>query len=185
MWYHIWWKYLLIAHSHSWLLWHHLKSHAHSIICVCRYSCAMGTTALSTVGMNPAWYDLSQSWHSIVRVISPLKGHLPAPPALSLCFCLTDFNIHSLRNYRKRSNKGQPLVLPLCQTVDVDTMLPQLKNFRAQSFWRERTCTIAGSFSRGGLFGCCKPKCGDQGSEPRRPRITPGVPFAISCCNTW
>lgn len=116
MWYHIWWKYLLIAHSHSWLLRHRLKFHAHSIICVCRYSCATGTTALSTVGMNPAWYDLSQSWHSIVRVISPLKGHLPAPPALSLCFCLTDFNIHSLINYRKRSNKGQPLVLPLCQT---------------------------------------------------------------------
>lgn len=186
---------LLIADSNLWLSRHHVKFHIRklkddwgiilSIICVCMYSCVMGAAAVSTV--TTAWCDLSQSWHSVLGVITPLKGHSSAPSALSLCFCFTDFSIHFLISYRKRNKKGQLLALHLCQTLNVDTRLPQLKNFRAKSFWRERACAIAGSLSRSGLFWCFKTKCGHLGSKPGgqgSPQLLPS-PAAVTTHHKW
>lgn len=141
----------------------------------------MGATALSTVGMNSAWCDLSQSWHSILRVINPLNGRLRAPPALPLCFRLIGFSIHLLVIDRKRNNHGR-LVVRRLYLLNADTLLTQLKNFRAKTFWRETACAGAGSLSRSGLFWCYKPKYRHLSSNPggqESPRQLPS-PAAIT-----
>lgn len=138
-------------------------------------SCVMGATALSTVGMNSAWCDLSQSWHSILRVVNPLNGHLRAPPALPLCFRLIDFSIHLLIIDRKRNNNGW-LLVPRLYLLNADTLLTQLKIFRAKIFWRETACAVAGSLSRSGLFWCYKPKYRHLSSNPGGQESPPQLP---------
>lgn len=167
---------LLTAEPHSRLLRHH---HGHSIICVCRHPGLTGATALSPVGMDPAWYDLGQSWPSTVRVVSPLKGHLPAPPALSLFLphWLQHPPIDKLQeNEQQRTTFGSSFVSNAwCKHSAASAQELQSKEFLE----REDVCN-SWKLPHRSTFWCCKPKCGDRGSEPRAQASPQGSPLAVA-----
>lgn len=50
---------------------------------------------LSTVGMEPPEWDLSERWHSIFRAMHPFLWLACSVCPLPVCFCLTAYNLQS------------------------------------------------------------------------------------------